>query len=538
MCTRSSSARSKPRRPSRGDRRTTSRRRSWAGSRWCARWIRWTWCRFRCPMTCGSSWPRRTSGSGPPRRAPCFPRSSRATGWSRRWPTSRRWWRRSRAATWRCSGARSTIRSRNRRARGCFPGSCRRRPPRSWRAHSAAPSPARGRGVSIGWTAMRWQTGSPRPFARRTRGSASPAGGGARASRHGARSRCGGTGRVPEPVFLEPGAETIQRCARCGATWPEHEPSAECRDCGGLLEVVHPHPGVGVDSLVARFAARSWTHPGIEASGVWRYRELVMPRMTGAVSQPEGNTPLLLREAVRAYAGVVELRLKHEGHNPTGSFKDRGMTVALTQAKRIGARAVACASTGNTAASLAAYAAHAGIPALVLGPRGRIALGKLTQALAYGARTLLVDGDFDACLRLAREASRELGVYLVNSINPWRIEGQKTIVLELLQQLGWDAPEWIAFPAGHLRKCAAFGKALREAHALGLIARVPRLAAVQAAGAAPFAASFATGFTSRTRVQAETVASAIRIGDPASWDRAVRAIVETRGVVTPVPHTH
>lgn len=335
-------------------------------------------------------------------------------------------------------------------------------------------------------------------------------------------------------MFLEPGAETIQRCARCGATWPEHEPSAECRDCGGLLEVVHPHPGVGVDSLVARFAARSWTHPGIEASGVWRYRELVMPRMTGAVSQPEGNTPLLLREAVRAYAGVVELRLKHEGHNPTGSFKDRGMTVALTQAKRIGARAVACASTGNTAASLAAYAAHAGIPALVLVPRGRIALGKLTQALAYGARTLLVDGDFDACLRLAREASRELGVYLVNSINPWRIEGQKTIVLELLQQLGWDAPEWIAFPAGNLGNCAAFGKALREAHALGLIARVPRLAAVQAAGAAPFAASFATGFTSRTRVQAETVASAIRIGDPASWDRAVRAIVETRGVVTAV----
>lgn len=275
-------------------------------------------------------------------------------------------------------------------------------------------------------------------------------------------------------------------------------------------------------------------HPRSEASGVWRFRELVMPGIADVVSHPEGNTPLLARDRVREYSGAGELFLKHEGHNPTGSFKDRGMTVAVTQARRVGATAVACASTGNTSASLAAYAAQAGIPALVFVPRGRIALGKLTQALAYGARTLLVDGDFDDCLRLARDASKELGVYLVNSINPWRIEGQKSIVLELLQQLGWDAPDWIALPAGALGNTSAFGKALREAHALGLITKVPRLLAVQAAGAAPFAAAFADGFRTRLTVRAETVASAIRIGDPASWDRAVRAIRETNGAVASV----
>jgi threonine synthase len=226
--------------------------------------------------------------------------------------------------------------------------------------------------------------------------------------------------------------------------------------------------------------------------------------------------------------------MKEEGHNPTGSFKDRGMTVALTQAVRASARAVACASTGNTAASLASYAALAGLPALVFVPKGRVAAGKLTQALAYGARTLLVDGDFDTCLELALDSSRVLGLYLVNSVNPWRIEGQKTIVFEALQQLGWEAPDWIALPAGNLGNTAAFGKALREARALELIDRVPRLLAVQAAGAAPFATSFESGFATREPVRAQTVASAIRIGDPASWDRAVRAVRDTGGVVTAV----
>jgi threonine synthase len=206
----------------------------------------------------------------------------------------------------------------------------------------------------------------------------------------------------------------------------------------------------------------------------------------------------------------------------------------VTQARRIGATAVACASTGNTSASLAAYAAQAGIPALVLVPAEQVALGKLAQSLAYGARTLLVRGDFDACLRLVEEASTRLGVYLLNSINPFRIEGQKTIVLEMLQQLDWEPPDWIVLPAGNLGNTAAFGKALLEAHRWGLISRLPRLAAVQAAGAAPFARSFAEDFEHRYAVRAETVATAIRIGDPASFPRAVHAIRETEGVVLAV----
>jgi len=250
------------------------------------------------------------------------------------------------------------------------------------------------------------------------------------------------------------------------------------------------------------------------------------------VSHPEGNTPLLSRDSVAAWAGIDRLLLKHEGHNPTGSFKDRGMTVGVTQALRIGARAVGCASTGNTSASLASYAAHAGIPALVFVPAGQVALGKLAQSLAYGARTLMVRGDFDACLALVQEASSRLGIYLLNSINPFRIEGQKTIVFEMLEQLGWDAPDWIVLPAGNLGNTAAFGKALREALDLGLIDRAPRIAAVQANGASPFAQSFRESFARRHRVKAETVATAIRIGDPASFDRAVDAIHFTNGVVT------
>jgi threonine synthase len=256
-----------------------------------------------------------------------------------------------------------------------------------------------------------------------------------------------------------------------------------------------------------------------------------MPGAELIVSHPEGNTPLMHRTAIDEYTGVPQLMLKHEGHNPTGSFKDRGMTVGVTQAVRIGARAVACASTGNTAASLAAYAAQARIPALVLVPAGAIAAGKLGQALAYGARTLLVRGDFDDCMRLVEEAGTRIGLYLLNSVNPFRIEGQKTIILELLQQLGWNPPDWIVLPAGNLGNLAAFGKALREMHEYGVIARMPRLVGVQAAGAAPFAQGFAEGFRHRHRVHAETVATAIRIGNPASWDRAVQSIRETDGLV-------
>jgi threonine synthase len=299
-----------------------------------------------------------------------------------------------------------------------------------------------------------------------------------------------------------------------------------------LLEVDHRPLGPSRADLLRRFTDRRGG--GASSSGVWRFKEIVLPSATELISHPEGNTPLLHREALDRWTGVNRLLLKHEGHNPTGSFKDRGMTVGVTQAKRIGASAVACASTGNTSASLAAYAAQAGIPALVLVPAGNVALGKLAQSLAYGATTLLVRGDFDDCLRLAEQAGEHLGVYLLNSINPFRVEGQKTIVLEALEQLSWNPPDWIVLPAGNLGNTAAFGKGLVEAKTWGLIDRLPRLAAVQAEGAAPFARSFQENFARRHRVKADTVATAIRIGDPASYDRAVKAIRETNGVVLSV----
>lgn len=326
-----------------------------------------------------------------------------------------------------------------------------------------------------------------------------------------------------------------QRCDACGHRLPDDDPSPECPLCHGLLAIEHPAPDQSAVTLRARFDARCcMTSPGSMRSGVWRFADVVHPSADQPVSYPEGNTPLLEREAVRRFAGCSGLLLKHEGMNPTGSFKDRGMTVGVTQAKRLGARAVACASTGNTSASLASYAALAGIPALVFVPAGQIALGKLTQTLAYGARTLLVRGDFDACLSLVRESSSRLGIYLLNSINPWRLEGQKTIVFELLQQLRWESPDWIALPAGNLGNISAFGKALREAYAWGLITRVPRLLAVQAEGASPFYRSFRDGFEVRHRMKADTVATAIKIGDPASYHRAVTTIRETNGVVVQV----
>ena len=326
-----------------------------------------------------------------------------------------------------------------------------------------------------------------------------------------------------------------QRCANCGTRYPDTDASPKCTNCGGLLDVVHAPPGLDGSQLRALFAKRRAESAGRGGSGVWRYREIVLPAAGDhVVSHPEGNTPLLARERVATWAGVSSLLLKHEGHNPTGSFKDRGMTVGVTQAKRIGARAVACASTGNTSASLAAYAAQAGLPALVFVPAGQVALGKLAQSLAYGAKTLLVRGDFDACLTLVQEASGRLGIYLLNSINPFRVEGQKTIALEILEQLDWDAPDWLVLPAGNLGNTAAFGKALREAKELGLIGRVPRVAAIQAEGASPFAQSFREHFATRHTMKADTVATAIKIGDPASYERAVETIRYTNGVVTSV----
>ena len=339
-------------------------------------------------------------------------------------------------------------------------------------------------------------------------------------------------------LFGAVGAPAMQVCGRCRAEWDQLDASAVCKDCNGLLEIRQPAPADSAGNaltgaaLASTFAAHCCARPLGSPSGVWRFESIVMPGAANAItSHPEGNTPLLTRRALNEWTGCDGLMIKHEGHNPTGSFKDRGMTVGVTQAVRIGARAVACASTGNTSASLAAYAAQAGIPALVFVPAGQVALGKMMQTLSYGARTLVVRGDFDDCLQLVQESAKQLGVYLLNSINPYRLEGQKTIVLELLQQLAWNPPDFLVLPAGNLGNTSAFGKALREAHALGLINKLPRLIAVQAAGAAPFAKSYREGFASRYKVKAETIATAIKIGDPASHDRAVLAIRENDGMV-------
>ncbi|HEX2059818.1 MAG TPA: threonine synthase [Thermoanaerobaculia bacterium] len=308
------------------------------------------------------------------------------------------------------------------------------------------------------------------------------------------------------------------QCIACGRKYDALDVRYTC-DCGNLLSVERK----AINDRNA-FDDRLTSRAAIDRSGVWRFREWVL-NVDRAITHPEGGTRLYERHAIL---------FKHEGENPTGSFKDRGMTVAVTQAVRVGATAVACASTGNTSASLAAYAAQAGLRAIVFVPAGKVASGKLAQTLAYGATALSIRGDFDAAMRLVRDVCDRLGIYLVNSINPFRIEGQKTIIWELLQDLRWNVPDWIVVPAGNLGNTSAFGKALREARANGWIDRMPRLASIQAEGANPFFRSWRESFATRHRVAAETIASAIRIGDPVSHDKAVMAIRETNGVVEEV----
>lgn len=327
-------------------------------------------------------------------------------------------------------------------------------------------------------------------------------------------------------------AQLPVQCASCGFTTSGTSPITSCPQCGGLLDAV-----IDLDRTVtpvefdtARFSLES-------TSGVWRYRAL-LPQFEdeNIVSRREGNTPLYFHDSLADYVGLNHgaMGVKHEGHNPTGSFKDRGMTVAVTHAKSVGAKVIACASTGNTSASLASYGATAGIPTMVLIPDGKISMGKLSQTLAFGATVVQVEGDFDAALKLLREVTEEFDVYLANSVNPFRPEGQKTIVFEILDELGWQAPDVIALPGGNLGNTAAFGKAIHEAHAVGLIDRVPKIVTLQAEGASPFYKYFESGFDHYEPMVPNTIASAINIGAPASVDRARRAIQNTGGIVTMV----
>ena len=327
-------------------------------------------------------------------------------------------------------------------------------------------------------------------------------------------------------------------CMRCE---DELEPGRyRCR-CGALGEVRHPLETLDGEALLASFQGRRGAKTGVEASGVWRFRELIMPRvkMHQIVTRREGNTRIYRPPALVKYLGLGKLSIKHEGENPTGSFKDRGMTVGVTRAIHEGARAIACASTGNTSASLAAYGAAAGLPAVVFVPAGKVARGKLAQTIAYGAKVVEIDGNFDDAMSMVVKVCRELDMFLLNSVNPWRIEGQKSIIFELLDDLDWQVPDWIVFPAGNLGNTSAFGKALRELYELQLIERMPKLVAVQAAGASPFAKFFQErqeNPRAELLVDAnpETVATAIRIGNPQSWEKAIREINATKGLVLSV----
>src|SRR5271156_4313218 len=269
----------------------------------------------------------------------------------------------------------------------------------------------------------------------------------------------------------------------CGERFVITEAIYNCPKCGGLLEV---RLSGALDPAAAKklWRDRRTCNQPLEQSGVWRYRELLPfdGQEAAVVSLREGNSPLL--DALRAaeYGGLDRITFKHQGFNPTGSFKDNGMTCGVTQALRLGRKRVACVSTGNTSASMAAYASAAGLDSIVFLPHGNISHGKLAQALEYGARTLEVEANFDQILALVRVLAERLGIYLLNSINPFRIEGQKTIIFEMMDQRDWNPPDWIVLPGGNLGNTSAFGKALRELRELGLIDRLPRLAVVQGEG--------------------------------------------------------
>ena len=322
-------------------------------------------------------------------------------------------------------------------------------------------------------------------------------------------------------------------CVTCGSAYPGLEVRYRCA-CGDVLDVVHDAPAPD-PALMARFDARRGAVAPIDRSGVWRFRELVLPLdAEHLVTRPEGNTNLYAAPALAAWCGVDDLRLKHEGENPTGSFKDRGMTVGVSVAKRLGMTAVACASTGNTSASMAAYAAAAGMRAFVFIPGGAVAYGKLAQSLAYGARTIQIDGDFDAAMALVERVCTERGTYLLNSINPFRIEGQKAIAFELVQDLGWSVPDWIVVPGGNLGNSSAIFKGLAELRSAKLIPRLPKIAVVQATGADPFYRAFVAKRNLVPLDGPETLATAIRIGNPVSWRKSLRGVVATNGIVEEV----
>jgi len=299
-----------------------------------------------------------------------------------------------------------------------------------------------------------------------------------------------------------------------------------CPRCGGLLTVrtdLDEASGLRPQDLRSR------------PIGVWRYAPFMPVDASKAITLKEGGTPLYDCKALASKIGVASLHVKYEGANPTGSFKDRGMTVGASRARELGCRTVGCASTGNTSASLAAYAAKGGMGCVVLLPQGKVAAGKLAQAMFFGAKVVMVDGNFDQALATIKEMAARREVYLLNSVNPYRPEGQKSVAFEIIDQLDFEVPDRIILPVGNAANIWAVYKALSEWKELGWIDKLPKLTGIQAAGSAPIVRAFQSG--SRDFIaerNPETVATAIRIGDPASGRKALKAIYDTGGLAESV----
>ena len=343
----------------------------------------------------------------------------------------------------------------------------------------------------------------------------------------------------------------VQRCILpgCGAAFGLRERIYVCSRCGGPLEIECSFEGAATEpqALPKLWLSRASSREPRDRSGVWRFRELLpFDDAAPVVTLYEGNTPLYDAPRCAEYSGVAALQLKHQGCNPTGSFKDTGMTAAVTQAVALGARTTVCASTGNTAASLAAYSARAGLQCAILLPRGQITAAKLAQSMDYGAIVMELDGNFDDCMRLIEELGSDPAMYVANSINPFRIEGQKTVAFEMMEQCNWRAPDHVVVPGGNMGNSSALGKGFAEMLKLGLIDRLPRLSVIQAEGAAPLAKMFAqleaTHSTDADNLpdtlapvaSPQTLATAIKIGAPVSWRKALRAVLESQGQIITV----
>ncbi|MCQ8897983.1 MAG: threonine synthase [Hadesarchaea archaeon] len=319
------------------------------------------------------------------------------------------------------------------------------------------------------------------------------------------------------------------RCIECGERRDPREKLYECPRCGGLLEIE-----LDLGEVLERLDRERLRR---DPPSVWKYRVfLPVEDESKIVTLGEGGTPLYRCRRLEERWGVRELYVKYEGANPTGSFKDRGMTVGITRALEMGVRVVACASTGNTSASLAAYAAKAGLRCLVILPSGKVAMGKLAQALAYGAKVVAVRGNFDRALSLLRRMCEERKeLYLLNSLNPFRPQGQKTIGFEIAEQLGWRAPDRVVVPMGNCANIWAIYKGFLEFQRAELVRDMPRMTGIQAEGAKPIVEAIKKGLERFVPVEnPETIATAIRIGNPVNGPKALRAIRNSGGTAESV----